>query len=592
MRVDWCRNTASKRGAVRTHSYFTIMAAAVRDDPNTNDFSTMKVDDLKIYLQDRGIQLSANGKVKRKAELVDLCCKAREMKQPKLLENVEDTEMAIKAKLKTTDGCLPDPRKLNGWTYNFSSIPEFTFADLYTYLVGNEDYNAENLRSFKSLLGFKLYQDGHVVDLMYCALLNKNFCLFKFSVKPTERSKTEEGNPFYKGFIVMKKNGEIHSAFCQCKGGLDGYCRHVAAALFDINGTVANNVTATCTSGKCEWKRRCHKNEYAVRLKDLKFTKAEFGKDEKHFAKPHDFEPGPLSFDVDTMREKLRAGLQVLYPQAVALQFFGSPEDPVIPEKEVLEHISNDNNVEVNETVDMVYIYTMEDYANIFKCESNLEIGSDCSNEVVDSFVNFLSIDGNQCDVICTKTIQQGNTEFWYSQRTGRITASNFHKICHMKDTTDKTKTIEMLMNYYKMASVPEPLQWGHEKEIAASELYVKKLSRTHKCLHVVESGLVINPKWPYLGASPDRIRKCECHGQVLVECKSMFAKRNLLPKVAAQANLEQKNNGFLLKPSCSWYYQIQGQMAITGIHTCDLVIYTNKVPELLTKNVLHQQGQ
>lgn len=93
----------------------------------------------------------------------------------------------------------------------------------------------------------------------------------------------------------MKNNGEVHSAFCPCKGGLDGYCRHVGALLFDINGTVANNNAVTCTSGKCEWKKRSHKNEYVLRLRDLAIIKAEFGKDQKSFSQPCNFEPGPLT---------------------------------------------------------------------------------------------------------------------------------------------------------------------------------------------------------------------------------------------------------------------------------------------------------
>ncbi len=90
--------------------------------------------------------------------------------------------------------------------------------------------------------------------------------------------------------------------------------------------------------------------------------------------------------------------------------------------------------------------------------------------------------------------------------------------------------------------------------------------------------GLVINQQWPYLGASPDRIRYCACHGKVLVECKSLFAKRNLLPDVAASDKLQKTPDGVVkLKEETSWFYQIQGQMAITEIGNTDLIVYTNK---------------
>lgn len=40
---------------------------------------------------------------------------------------------------------------------------------------------------------------------------------------------------------------------------------------------------------------------------------------------------------------------------------------------------------------------------------------------------------------------------------------------------------------------------------------------------------------------------------------------------------IDKNHKGFQLKEETTWYYQIQGQMAITGIHHTDLVIYTNK---------------
>ena len=138
------------------------------------EFSKYKVDGLKKFLKERGIQLSDGGKGKRKAELVDLCEKAAEMKQAKLEDTVEDYNKLLEEKLHTEDGKLPDPKTLTAWTNNFSDIPEFTFGDLYSYLVGSEEYSEENPRSFKSLLGYKLYRDGHVTDLKCCPVEKKN----------------------------------------------------------------------------------------------------------------------------------------------------------------------------------------------------------------------------------------------------------------------------------------------------------------------------------------------------------------------------------------------------------------------------------
>ena len=53
-------------------------------------------------------------------------------------------------------------------------------------------------------------------------------------MKPTERTKTENGEATYYPFIFLISSGKVHAAFCPCKGGHDGCCRHVAAVLFDL----------------------------------------------------------------------------------------------------------------------------------------------------------------------------------------------------------------------------------------------------------------------------------------------------------------------------------------------------------------------
>ena len=541
------------------------------------DFSKCKVENLKKYLSNRGIQLSDRGKGKRRVDLLELCQNAAEMKQQKLEEVVESFDRVLEEKLQANKGLLPNPDTLRSWSHNFASIPEFTFADLFSYLVGKDDYPVENLRSFKSLHGYKLFHDGHVEDLQCCRLENKPFSYFQFKVKPAERAKTEEGQSTYNGFLILKSSADVHAAYCPCKGGSDGACKHVTAALFDLQCTVSNNLTNTCTSERCLWKRRNRKSDYAIRLEDLNFVKAEFGKEEKLHLKPYHFDPRSSLTNSGTLQEKLREGLKQVCPDAVALQFLPSSSGLDIPEASVAEYISCDANVEHYETVYPMYIYTMKEYADVFKSEKSIGKDFCCNDKLVEEFIDFLNLDQTQCETICAKTVQQGGSQFWIDQRTGRVTASNFYKICHLKDTTDKTNTIKLLMNYCHMKNIPEPLEWGHQREISAAKLYFKKINHKHCDLLLKESGLVVNPLWPFLGASPDCIQYCKCHPKTLVEIKDLFSKRNLLPAVAAADKLIRTTNGYQLKEETTWYYQIQGQMAITGVKHTALVIYTNK---------------
>ena len=87
------------------------MEASSKSKTYSEDFSKLKVDELKNSLQERSTQLSYGGKGKRKAELLDLCQKAAAMKQRKLDDSAEDRTMLLE--LQASEGKLPDPKTLS-----------------------------------------------------------------------------------------------------------------------------------------------------------------------------------------------------------------------------------------------------------------------------------------------------------------------------------------------------------------------------------------------------------------------------------------------------------------------------------------------
>jgi len=183
-------------------------------------FASKQVPWLKEFLQKRGVQTSG----KRKAELADLCLKSHEIKLKKLdeLEQPQSSETIIALKLQTQhEGTLPNPLCIakEGWSHTLSAIPQFGFPDMYNYLVGKCAYSQESLKCYKSLLGYKLYFDGHVENLQCHHKHGSTYHLFKFAVQPTERSKLDGGQSSYKGFFILKNDGSVHSGYCQCKGG-------------------------------------------------------------------------------------------------------------------------------------------------------------------------------------------------------------------------------------------------------------------------------------------------------------------------------------------------------------------------------------
>ena len=69
--------------------------------------------------------------------------------------------------------------------------------------------------------------------------------------------------------------------------------------------------------------------------------------------------------------------------------------------------------------------------------------------------------------------------------------------------------------------------EWGCSHEHKARELYVETNKMKHQNFRVIENGLFINPEWPFIGASPDGIIECLCHGKGALEIKCPYCHRS-----------------------------------------------------------------
>ena len=116
---------------------------------------------------------------------------------------------------------------------------------------------------------------------------------------------------------------------------------------------------------------------------------------------------------------------------------------------------------------------------------------------------------------------------------------------------------------------------WGQQHEIDAMRAYKRSLKPR---LFVEEAGVFIS-SCGFLGASPDGV---VCSGEKtikLIEVKCPYRARhgtvrescsNDAFSCSLDSNLQPR-----LKNKHEYYYQIQGQMAITKIHMCDFILWT-----------------
>lgn len=168
-------------------------------------------------------------------------------------------------------------------------------------------------------------------------------------------------------------------------------------------------------------------------------------------------------------------------------------------------------------------------------------------------------------------TRQQSDCELWFQERKKRLTASKFHEIIKRKTINDKY--LDRLFST-KSLNV-SATQYGVKKESTAKQKYIGKTGR-----HVHDCGLVINPEFPFLGATPDG-RVCDQGSTGILEIKCPYSARNMDIVEAIETLsaffLERDENGIRLKKKHAHFCQVQGQLMITGAPFCDFVVFTSK---------------
>lgn len=137
----------------------------------------------------------------------------------------------------------------------------------------------------------------------------------------------------------------------------------------------------------------------------------------------------------------------------------------------------------------------------ILRIKNNNDYVSSQSEEEKLFVKEFLSVDINKAWNLQTTTISQTQSKEWHLERRYRLTASNFGRILiRKKEPTDKFLSA---LFQSKIISVPSVLH-GQKNEYKARELYAKQLKKLGYIVHVYETGLMVNPEYPYLGATPD----------------------------------------------------------------------------------------
>ncbi|XP_076137714.1 uncharacterized protein LOC143121217 [Alosa pseudoharengus] len=166
--------------------------------------------------------------------------------------NSNDIELYIK-KLNRLN--ITDPYNAPGVLFTSISaekdVPDLQYPDIYNYLINfPSSFSGDSLKAYKSLEGYKWTQSGFVTNIQLWNLQAKTCFIITGRVNHSQRL----NDPQLKPWMVVRNNGVVLGAHCNCTAGLGESCSHVSAVLFSIwqhnNG---RNEAIAVTSKKCKW---------------------------------------------------------------------------------------------------------------------------------------------------------------------------------------------------------------------------------------------------------------------------------------------------------------------------------------------------
>ena len=187
-----------------------------------------------------------------------------------------------------------------------------------------------------------------------------------------------------------------------------------------------------------------------------------------------------------------------------------------------------------------------------------------------------IDVTKEQCDLLEQKTRAQAKSSHWFDARAGRVTASRLHAVCHTNIEAPAPSLLQNICYPQKTTFTSLATHWGQINESIAKKAYSTSSSKQHKDLTIRSCGIYVHPDYPFMGASPDAVVSCECHGEGVVEIKCPYSHRYHSVEQALEDRhfcLQKEDGKIVLSRQHPYYSQVQGQIFLAGVSYCDFVV-------------------
>ncbi|KAJ4926853.1 hypothetical protein JOQ06_014598 [Pogonophryne albipinna] len=180
--------------------------------------------------------------------------------------------------------------------------------------------------------------------------------------------------------------------------------------------------------------------------------------------------------------------------------------------------------------------------------------------------MNSLSVDLEMSHKIEEATREQSSSSEWHLLRKPRVTASRFREICHVRGESSANSLAERILKGTRQTA---EMRRGAEMEPTVAAEYSRLANVNYS-----PCGLVIHPSTPWLGASPDGVAfdptEYPQFGLVEFKCPNV-------PNYVDCKYVQMECGSPKLKKSHAYYWQVQGQLLVSGMQWCDFVVWAQE---------------
>lgn len=339
-------------------------------------------------------------------------------------------------------------------------------------------------------------------------------------------------------------------------------CNHVAAALFRLEAAFHSGLcNPACTTKPCEWLPSRSKVD-PCKVMDMNLNRDDFKKRNKSTRKlistpKKNFNPiaknNTAILNFNTIVEALGDMLGVTTLSTAVPK----PEIDFFREVLTKQPSLEEQVISLNDIVLM----------------------SSSSEEFLKNLNELMTL--NNIEAIEKFTKGQSCNSHWFDCRKGVITASKIHEVKTKMAKVEKGSSdvnVWALVQKVGGLTFTNPcipaLKYGREMETDAAEKLLEILKQSHKNCTMRDCGLFICQDVPFVGASPDRILSCSCHGKWTVEIKCPYSISHLAP-TDTRAKLPYMEDN-KLKQTHQYYTQCQLQMGVLNVSKCLFFVYTS----------------